>query len=616
MMIKKFAIGLATLFVMAACCSCSEGGGPDGPDGPGTAQTEFKMEDYKSLPTVQFSSLYAIEESGSCKLKMKAPWTDTYNVSFSEKAVSRVELYDATGKLLVNSAEKFSVDLKEGEIVYTNIIPVKNAARITVEAKQNKSPLPFEIATAPDPASFKTTSDDPSVDPLQPAQINYVKRDNTLYVYCNAPEEIKNGPQVVNKCITRQDVTNQSVYFTFEQQTNGLKDLPDWNFKDNGVYYGYRVTNTGKKDLYITVRNIGWQLDGAGAFLGEKEWIDFYNTKFELPDFSDFTESQKRLYDGLYGFSGEYFVHNFQPTTYRIPAGKYMYVMGGTTADAYGGFSVDNTANRMSTYSTCANGAVLFDVVGQAEGAYYVYNDVAQVMPGGAGYDTHMGINDPGAYGEVHTGKDVGYVVDNQATWTFNDVTPAQKLPVTYTNYYSENCSRTGTPNTPIPNTTAHVQTRTTWATHLHSQDAHDAVGTDMTAFHTVDKNGEELIVGPNRYDSRGEFPNIGNWMKDYQDLFTFVNQGNKDREITINLDCSGAVVMLVRDMDGKMIPGTAGYSMHRTDAVIFGKPEKGFDKSFHYTVKIPAHTVVQFVVEYNLMANSYGYVTHSVDLK
>ena len=436
-------------------------------------------------------------------------------------------------------------------------------------------------------------------------------------MYCNAPEEIRVGPQVVNTCITRQNVSDQSVYFTFEQQTNGLKDLPDWDFKSNGVYYGYRVTNTSKTDdLYITVRNIGWQLDGPGAYLGEKEWIDFYNTRFELPDLSTFTASQKKLFDGYYGFSGEYLVHSYQPTTYRIPAGKYMYVIGGTTMDSFGSFSVDNTADRLSTYSTCANGAVLFDVVGEAEGAYYVYNDVSKVMPGGSGYDTHMGITDPEAYGVVHTGDDVGYVVDNQATWTFNDATQSQFLPVNFTNYYSTSAPSTGTPNTELPGVTAHEQKNLSqWITHIRTHENHDAVGTDMTTFHTVDKDGNELIVGNNRYDSRGELPNIGNWMKDYQDVYTFVNQGDSDREITVNLYCTGAVVMLVRDMQGRRVPGTAGYSMQHASAPVGGIYYDGFDRSFNYTVTIPAHSVKQFVVEYNLMANSYGNVRHNVYL-
>ena len=82
---------------------------------------------------------------------------------------------------------------------------------------------------------------------------------------------------------------------------------------------------------------------------------------------------------------------------------------------------------------------------------------------------------------------------------------------------------------------------------------------------------------------------------------------------MTINLVCTGATVVLVRDMDGKRVPDSWTYSMVRTQSDQHGD---GFSKPFAYKVEIPAHSKVQFVVEYNLMANSTGYVRHSVDLK
>ena len=259
---------------------------------------------------------------------------------------------------------------------------------------------------------------------------------------------------------------------------------------------------------------------------------------------------------------------------------------------------------------------MLFDVIGKAEGAYYVYNDPAKVAPGTEGGDDHLGITDPEAYGVVHTGEDVGYVVDNKATWTFNDATPAGKLPVTFTNYYMEDVPETGEAGAKIPST-AHTQTLEQWVTHINVQTAHEAVGTDMTSFHTLfnkkkgDGNQLPITVGCEWYDSRGKLANIGNWMKDYQDIFTFVNQGENERKITVNLNCTGALCTLVRNIDGSVVEGSEYFAFQRgTDA-----HGEGYDKAFHYQVTIPAHTVVQFVVEYNLMANSTGYVRHSVDL-
>ena len=609
---KKFAAVLAAM--MAVVCLGACGKTPENPDDPGAFKSEIKFEaaDFKNIPVVQFSSVQAVE-ADTCKLKMKAPWTDTYHITFSGKVIKEIAIFDETGKALAASNTNFDISLSEGQVVYIYAKPVKTNVRFTVKAVENDQPLPFDIGEAPDPDSFSTTSADPTVSPLKPAEISYVKRKSTKYIYSNAPETLR--PEVVNKCTTRQDVSNESVYFTFEHQSREV----------GPVYYGYRVTNKGDEDMYVTVKSIGFQMDGKGAYMGEKEWIDFYRTKFALPDLSSLNESQMELYTGFYDFSGEYRVTEFQPTTYRIPAGKYMYVMGGTTTDSFDGISVANTADRRSNNAVVENGAVVFDVVGEAEGAFYIYNDINSIIPGGAGCDTHLGGT---IQPEASCGWDVGYVIDNQATWVFNDATPsyADGLPVTYTNYYNadlgeharENLSVRGTPNTPIEGTTEHVQNRNYWATHLDVQQSFDCVGTDVALFHTVDKNGNQIVYGCNYWDSEGKLPNMGSWMKDYQDVFTFVNQGDKDRKVRINVTPNGALPVMLRSMDGKRImdDGLAPfYAMSHGADYINNLLKEGFNKACHYEIVIPAHSVKQFVLEYNLMANSNGYVRHSVDL-
>lgn len=600
MVLKRLAAACAATFMLFVCCACdsgTEGSAPDGGDGEG----DNVLSAFASLPEVRFSSMYAVEESGSCKFKMRSPFDDTFTVSFSKKVVEKVVLYDEEGKVLADKGENFDITLKEGQLVYADVKPVATNVRVTVTAHENKALMPFELGDAPDPASFKTTSDDPS-DPLKPASINYVKRKDTLYVYCNAPEALSEKPEVINHCITRQSVSNQKVYFTMEQQSDTIRP---------GVFYGYRVRNTGKEDLYITVRNIGFQLAGSGSYLGEQEWTNFYNTKFLIPDLSDLTSEQMRNWKAYFNFDGKYVVPYFQPTTYRIPVGKFMYVFGGTTEDAFGEFNVGGTADQRVD-GNCQNGAVRFDVIGEAEGAYYVYNDSKLVAPGTPGGDDHLGIWDA-AYHVVHTGEDEGYVVDNSATWTFNDATPSQKLPVSFTNYYADDAPQFGTPGAKVEGITPHLQEGTEWITNINVQREHDGVvGTDMTEFHTVGPDGQRVTVGCDYYDTAGELANLGNWMKDYQDVFTFVNQGDKERTITANINCNGALVTLVRSMDGKVVPGTELFAFQRGKDATYGD---AFDKAFHYTVKIPPHTVVQFVVEFNLMANSNGYVRHSVDL-
>lgn len=593
-MLKKGALLLASALALCALSGCKDQGSGQISDA--------------DLPEVRFSSFYTVAEAGSTStVKMRVPFTDTFAVQFSEKNVSRVVIRDEADRTLVDKTAGFEIALEEGQLVYADVTTLNGRVRLNVTAKEHRSLLPFELGELPDAGSFSAVSGNPNEDPLKPAKLSYQKRDGTLYVYCNAPEELLAKPEVVNHCITRQDVSDQSVYFTFEQQSGKL---------GRSVYYGYRVRNTGTEDMYVTVKNIGYQRAGSGSYHGEQEWTQFYNTRFRLPDLSVLNESQTANWKAYFNFAGNYISLDYQPVTYRVPAGEYIYVLGGTTADAYGNFNVAETAN-MAVNGNCQNGAVLFDVVGQAEGAYYVYDDYHKVLPGTEGGDDHLGITD-GAYGAVHTGHDVGYVVDNSAVWTFNDATPAQDLPVTYTNYYSdeiqaqlaEKIRPTGGVGEKIPSA-PHVQNSTYWITNVNVQSAPDAVGTDMTSFHTKGPDGQDIIVGCDWFDTRGRLANLGNWMKDYQEGYTFVNQGDTEREVTVSVLATGAIVAFVRNPDGSIVSGTEKYYF------TYGATDYGeaLDLGFRYTVKVPAHSVKQFVVEYNLMANSYGHVYHSVNL-
>ncbi len=605
MKMKKFAVFFAAALMLFSC-GCGETGtqnGGDGGDGEHMENTFFK--DYANLPELRLGSYYSAEEEGVRLAKLRVPFTDTFSFSFSPNLVARVELFDETGNPLADKTEDFKIRLKEGDLVCARFTTKNGLIRVNVTPNAHSQLMPFEVNAAPDPSRFATHSD-PAADPMKPAEIEYVKRKGTLYVYCNAPEGLWEGAHVINHCITRQDISDQSVFFTMEQQSDRISP---------SVYYGYRVRNTGTEDVYVSVRNIGYQRMGAGSYLGEQEWTHFYNTNFKIPNFSDFTESQMANWKAYFDFAGNYQLSMFKPTVYRIPAGRFMYVFGGTKEDAFGRYDVGDTADH-PVNGGCQNGAVLFEVIGKAEGAYYVYDDPAKVAPGTEGGDDHLGITDPEAYGVVHTGEDVGYVVDNEATWTFNDMTPAGKLPVTFENYYMDEVPESGEPGERIPST-PHRQTLEEWVTHINVQTAHEAVGTDMTSFHTLfnKKKGDgvqlPITVGCEWYDSRGKLANIGNWMKDYQDVFTFVNQGDGDREVIVNLNCTGALCTLVRNVDGSVVKDSEYFAFQRGSDQ-FGE---GYDKAFHYKAKIPAHTVVQFVVEYNLMANSTGYVRHSVEL-
>lgn len=587
---RKWAVPLAAAFVMLACSAC---GG------------SFNSSEYDALPEVRFSSFYGSDENGNaCKVKMRVPYDDTYSVKFAQTMVKEVTLLDGSGKKIASGTESFEVTLKKDALVYASFVPQNKKVKVEVTAKEHLTQLPFDVVGAPDPDSFDVSSI--SGDPMEAAEIEYKKRDGILYAYSNTPETVKD--YAVNKAMTRHDVTDREVFFTFEHNASQFIDR-------GGIYYGYRVRNTDEKDIYITVKNVGMQVSGAGAFYGELEWTRFYNTKFALPDMSQWTASAQSSFDAWYGFGGKYKNPNYQPATYKIPAGKYMYVIGGTSQDSYNGYTVEG-GNQLAGGS-CQNGAVLFEVKGKAEAAFYAYNDINAIKN-----DTtsHIGIRLEDGRGCI--GTDEGAVVDNSATWVFNDETPAQQLPVTFTNYYEDFEEKldaygkpiriTGEPNAEI-NSTPHTQNETYYYTHCNVQGNHLAVGTDMTAFHTL-YEGTPVVIGCDYFDVNGWTANVGNWMKDYIDTYTFVNRGDKEREVTVKIVpvIGGALTVMVRDKDGKLIDGTEGYSMY------YHSSEYGdaVNSPFAYTVRVAPHSVQQFHVEYNLMANSYGTVSHEVNLK
>ncbi len=604
------------------------------------APAEDPLAPFEGLPTLPLASYYAAEE-GAAYAKMKAERSDTYRVSFSQKAVREVACFREEGTLLQKSREPFDLKLEAGQTVFAKFTPVAKSVRVNITPASDMG-MPFAVAEAPDPASFETTSADPAFDPLVPAKLTYAKRPGTLYVYSNAPETVR--PEALNKCLTRQDVSGKSVFFTFEHQSAALVRAG----LSKGVYYGYRVTNTGEEDAYVTVKSVGYQTQGLGDVFGEQEWVDFYGLPLPLRGTEDFTEAQRGTFAAYFQMSGSYVPHDFRPTTYRIPAGKFLYVIGGTTEDAFAGFDVAKTADRAT--QGIANGAVLFDVVGTAEGAFYVYDDVAAVNKGGSGYDTHLGIidrNDPAGC----VGEEEGAVVDGSATWIFNDATPPQTLPVTFENYYNaaltplikdpmfDDLARLPaaqarlleffgldkiSPGDPVPGgRDPHVQELRQWATHSDAQHYPDAVGTDITAFRAVLSDGTDhptatLQYGLYNFSPQCIVPEMGNWMKDYQDLFTFVNQGDTSRTVRIHIVPNGCLSVFFRDAEGSLLWGREKFGLTRPggpDPFGSGAMLEAIDTAVHEEFSVPPHTVLQIVAEYNLMANSFGNVKHRVEL-
>ena len=282
-----------------------------------------------------------------------------------------------------------------------------------------------------------------------------------------------------------------------------------------------------------------------------------------------------------------------------------MYVVGGTSSDAYRNINVDGTANKRISKGNCVNAAVKFSVTGgSVTGTMYCYSSTYQVQASPAPTGYRCDYNSYGEnYGVQYQGSgDHAGVIDSYFTWQFNDEIGGGMLPVSYTNYYatSESVAANKTPYAAY-NSTAHNNTRKyEWITHINPQDIHSAVGTDMVAFNCVDTNGVKRVLDTDHADGTGAFGNFGNWMIEYQEHFTFVNQGDKDRVITLMYGDNGALLMMPRDsVTGEVL---------QADFPVGGDT---IGINYNYSITVPAHSVKQITMAYLLMPMSAGTVSH-----
>ena len=106
-----------------------------------------------------------------------------------------------------------------------------------------------------------------------------------------------------------------------------------------------------------------------------------------------------------------------------------------------------------------------------------------------------------------------------------------------------------------------------------------------MVDFTWVDGFGETVVIDNDHADGSGAPANTANWMIEYQEHFTFINQGDSDRKITINYKDGGTLAMMVRDSNtGEVI--STGYSMGQAQL------------NYSYTLTIKAHSVKQITMQ------------------
>ncbi|MBR5134888.1 MAG: hypothetical protein IKV35_04760, partial [Clostridia bacterium] len=297
------------------------------------------------------------DSTGTATYNVIAPYTDTYSLTCSE-AKSITIYYNS--KVVATGSTSLTASLQKGA-GYTLEIKTSYANKafnLTTIANNNKVTLPYDVADPVDTSGYSLN--DKSNYTMAAAELNYVKRDNGTYIFCNNPEMVPYN--ALGSAFISNKGLEGEVYVTFEHS----------NSTGYYAYFGYQVKNEGDSDVYITVTNVGYQT--SGSWYGQKAWYDFYNTSFKLPsDYSSTVDNSQYLFEN-------YTPRVFQPITYRLPAGKSFYVVGGTTSDAYRNINVDGTANLRVAPGNCMNAAVKFDVVGgSVTGTLFCYSRTSQV---------------------------------------------------------------------------------------------------------------------------------------------------------------------------------------------------------------------------------------------
>lgn len=514
--------------------------------------------------------------------RVYAPYTDSYSIKTKTGDVSQISLLK-DGEVISAGDSEINVDLNAND-VYELVVETSEANgafHVETKALNNLVTMPYDVLGVKDP---NTLNIEVGVD----ANIDYTKRSGGTYIYSNNPELVPND-SVNTGFIQDKDLTGD-VFFTFEHA----------NYSNTAFYLGYQLLNEGNEDVYITVTNIGYQ--ESGSWFGQLAWYDYYNTQFKLPsDYFNETGAISSKYSGYdYGYQN-YKPRVFQPITYRLPAGEYMYVIGGTSKDAYQNINVDRTANLKVSQGKCANGNVKFNVSGGSVTAtFYCYSNANKVQEGlpVVGYRTS------GNYGVQYGGSASHHgVIDSYIEWAFDDNTKSGVLPVAYNISYPTKTLGRDPYDEYVMKDVSYTD-RNTWMSHLNPGLDKYAIGSDIVEFSCVDEKGNSVVIDNRHADGNGTVPNTANWMIEYQENYTLINKGNRTRKVTLHKKDSGTLAMLIRDSKTGEVIDTC-YTV--------GLAAGAF--SFEYVVPVPANSTVQITLCYVLVACSYGNVTHGAKL-
>lgn len=460
------------------------------------------------------------------------------------------------------------------------------------------------------------------------AEIEYTKRDGGAFIYCNNPEML--AAEDVGQALIRNYDMSGDYTFTFEHSNHTKKPF----------YLGYQILNTSDTDAVVTVYNIGYQV--LGEWLGQKSWSDYFNYKFTLPD--DYflgNGSVNPIYVGC-----DYINYNprvFEPITVTIPAGKYIYILGGTTADAYNNTNIGSTADLTVENGKCSNGAVKFKVEGgKVQGSFYCYTDAAQVKanPKEQGYIVSRENVD---YAAQYKGTDYKQgLIESNITFIVNDLTNNGKLPVKYVSEYDPKYASKTTPYQSYDMIAKDV-IGNRWLTSLNPNTTANAIGTDMMVFNCIDAEGNPIIIDNEHTDGKGDAANTGNWMVQYTDNFSLVNMGEKARTFKIYKRgaTAGALFTMVRNEKGEILDARmkANPYCFKNLETVFNGVDKNLlikknniywfkvadgrpycdvldERALVYEITVEPMSMERISLDYLILGNSNGGISHWVEVE
>lgn len=506
---------------------------------------------------------------------------------------------------IISDEYQFEIDNGSVTLYFNNTILLENMKKGTITlSKENTYKLVITTATANEEFKLLLYPLNNSVVETYPIiykkgannKISMKPRKGGTYLFNNVPENMQQD--VLNTIIMENKNLSGDCFLTFENQNN----------TGSNIYMGYRLINENNFDVYVTITNLGYQC--SGSWLGEKSWMDYYGLKFPL-DIDKFKKEKfiyaNKEYDSFswekdyLNFDKEYTPSPIKISTYKIPAKKYLYIIGGTSKDNYNDINV-KTANVLINQRECINGNVKFKITnGKVKGQLCVYNDATLLnQKDTIIYElTKHGENDD-------LGGRMGYckvhgVVDNNTTFTFDDTTLKGNLPVYYTNYYSDNVKEVYTPGEKIKDVTKHLYKDNVYKTHLSSQLHHDYVGTDLIE-HITTFNKKKCVLSTYIANPGGNIWDYGNWMIEYQDNQTFVNNGNNTRTIRHYLTNPGSIFYIIKDLKGNIIKTGATCEI-----------ATGIIPVFEF--EVAPHSKVTYSIQYVLPANDCGSMVHYNEL-